>query len=561
MKHYETHLEKYIDFVIKGKVLVSKEIKRECIRTRNIIAMDDVELDIEECSIAVEWIERFCLLEDGKPIKLALWQKAFINSIFGIFFYEDEEVRDGDGAVLGVERVRKRLTQEVFLMVGSGNGKTALLSCINYYTMFGLGLNSPKLFIASNSHQQSKLCFDMTKTMLKKNKALLKKVSIKESLSEITIKSNDGYIRALSSKGNNHEGIKPDVVVFDEVHAFKDEKLVTDLKKNIVKNPNALMVEITTNGHVRGRYLDNRLDFLRAVTSERVDAKRTRAWIFEQDTKEEIFECINNAQKSNPQMGITISKNDLQTRLETALASRSEMASILAKNFNIPQLGFDMFFEAEECKTNIYDENELVGKVCVLGLDMALTTDLACLTFLTSDDEGNDLVKSYFFTHSEDIEQRSQKDKVDYKYFESIGELIVLDGNKIQEEKVYEFLVDKVRELQIKIALCGVDPMYASYIISELERIGGNGYVVSMNNAQRRLNSPTIQELKLDLSSKKIKFNSKLLEIHLAACVGNVDRNGDVTLIKKATNTRIDGAWSLVYARKAKYLYYKGGIR
>ena len=89
--------------------------------------------DKKKANKAIEWIEAHCFHTEGKlapgPLKLELWQKAFISCLFGI-----------------VNDKGQRQFQEVLLVVARKNGKSLLASGIAKYVWWEDGGYGAKVY-------------------------------------------------------------------------------------------------------------------------------------------------------------------------------------------------------------------------------------------------------------------------------------------------------------------------------------------------------------------------------------------------------------------------------
>jgi phage terminase large subunit-like protein len=115
-------LLEYID-KCKSKEII---IGRELMRMLNILLthFDDpnIKVDLTEAHKRIKFIETQCKHSEapyaGKPFILMLFQKAFIESIYAFYIY-DEELQ---------EWLRKY--QEILFLVARKNGKTPLISAL-----------------------------------------------------------------------------------------------------------------------------------------------------------------------------------------------------------------------------------------------------------------------------------------------------------------------------------------------------------------------------------------------------------------------------------------------
>jgi hypothetical protein len=106
----KTSLEKYIELVISGKIKACKWLKMEIFHLKELIEVNkNIEYDCYEAERSVKWIENYCRHYEGdqagEKIKLAIWQKAFLNSLFGFFHYESSEIMDDLGEIIEIKQI------------------------------------------------------------------------------------------------------------------------------------------------------------------------------------------------------------------------------------------------------------------------------------------------------------------------------------------------------------------------------------------------------------------------------------------------------------------------
>lgn len=126
-----------------------------------------------------------------KPLKLLLWQKAFIEVIYSFKKYSDE---------LG--RWIRRF-QDIMLLIARKNGKTTLMAA-DAHTDLRIGDGGQDIVCTSNDDRQASLLWNevdgMRKRIDPKGKWTHKNMSQIENL------TNDTKIFKLSSKTHNKDG-------------------------------------------------------------------------------------------------------------------------------------------------------------------------------------------------------------------------------------------------------------------------------------------------------------------------------------------------------------------
>ena len=581
-------------------------------RQREMLKLYDfVEEKGKHC---VEWIEKFCVITEGEnagqPVRLTLWEKWFIYSILCFYGNLDVETFDDDGNYIGKRKKYVRIVNDVLLLIGSGNGKTSLLAYMNAYFMYHDDFPSCKIYIGSNSYKQSRICFDTTLNVIRKNRALRKHASIRKSIGEIEIESLNSRLVAMSSDGSNLEGIIPAVLIVDEIHEMKTSAYCDNLRKS-TKREDFLIIEATTQGTVRGGYLDSRVEVadntLKGTSS--INEYRKFFAIFEQDSEEEIgLTNINVLKKSNPSLGVTVSVSILKDKIIEMMNDPSKKVTTLTKNFNIPQNPVTSYFSDVECRTKTFNEDIFYGAPVFLGLDMAYTrnptNDLTALKMLMVNPFTNEeYSKDFYFLPKWWEEEKKEdgqviiekndmviaKSKCDtnilynprqarygYQLYAERGDVVIVD-EKLIDELVEEFgeqarcdttgiTEDFIRfyiahlELKYNWILCkfGLDPNKAyklkAFAESNIVSTDGKPPVIPFRMEDKKNSNPIILSTKDIRKQGKVYNNNKLTELHFASAVAKTDQYGNITFTNPMYS-RKDGIIAEFSARSAYNVY------
>lgn len=594
--------KQYIDDVTKNKKYYSKEIvQMVALQKKMLKKYDFIEERGKKC---VDWIERFCILTEGEKagqkVKLLLWQKWFIYSILCFYGYLDVEEFNEDGEFIGVTKKYVRIVNDVLLVVGSGNAKTTLLGFLNAYFLFSNEFPSCKIYVGSNAYKQSRLCYDTTMNILRRNQILKKNVSFRNSIGEIEVVRNNSKLTAMSSDGANFEGIIPAVLIIDEIHAMKTSEYADNLRKS-TKRSDSLIIECTTEGTVRGGYLDNRIELAHNILSGNAEVENYRKFfaIFKQDSEEEILEAYRNNdikmyRKSNPSLGVAVSVEMLKGKVLDMLNDPSSKPIVLTKNFNIPQNPITSFYSERECKAKEFDEDIFYGAPVFLGLDMAYTrhpnNDLTCLEMMCVNPYTLEKYKKDFyflpkywleetrengkviFNKRDMLKAKSKVDtnilynprqkKYGYYLYAQRGDVVVIDEELIETlvsefgegarmdctGVTEDFMIYFIAHLELKyqwtICKFGLDPNKANKIEAmsnqSIPSLDGKPPAVKFRMEDKRISQPIIQQNKEDRANGKVFNNNRLTELHYAGVQAKEDQYGNITLTNP-TFSRKDG--------------------
>lgn len=561
--------------------------------------------------ICCEWIEKFCVLTEGenagKPVRLMLWEKWWIYSILCFYGDIDVEVFDNEGNYIGKQKKRVRVVNDALLVVASGNAKTSLLGFLNAYFLYGKEFPSCKIYIGSNSYKQSKICYDTTRNIILRNPKLRKYAKIRASIGEIEVERNHSKVTAMSSDGSNLEGIIPAVLEIDEIHEMKDSTYADNLRKS-TKREDFLIIETTTQGIVRGGYLDERIELATKSLSDQNEVENYRKFfaIFEQDSEDEIFSYkdVNVLRKSNPSLGIAVSVQLLKDKITEILNDNKRRAINLTKNFNIPQNPITSYFTEAECRTHRFNEDVFFNAPVFLGLDMAYTrnptNDLTCLEILMVDPvTNNEYCKDVYFLpkYWEDevkvedkldivvrdmVKEKSKLDsnvlynpkqaKYGYQLYANKGDVVIVneelveelvtefgeqarvDMTGITEEFVIYYIAHLEKKYNWTICKFGLDPNKASKIMSygdsNIPSLDGKKPMIKFRMEDKRNSNPIIISTKDIRKQGKVFNNNKLSELHFASAQAKEDRYGNITFVNPMYS-RKDGVIANLASRSA----------
>lgn len=577
---------------------------------RQKVMLQKYDFVAEKGKKACDWIEKFCILTEGErageKVKLLLWQKWFIYSILCFYGNIEVETFDEDGKFVGKSQKYSRIVNDVLLVVASGNAKTSLVGFINSYFLFSNEFPSCKIYIGSNAYKQSRLCFDTTANIIRRNSVLQKNAKIRVSIGEIEIPKTQAKITAMSSDGSNLEGIIPAVLVIDEIHEMKDNSYASNLRKS-TKRDDFLIIETTTQGTVRGGYLDERLELANTTLkgTATVDDYRKLFVIYEQDSVDEInLDDVITLKKSNPSLSVAVSVAMLKSKIVEMMNDESKKVSVLTKNFNIPQNPITSYFTETECRAKPFDENMFYNAPVFLGLDMAYTrtpeSDLPCLEMMMVNPiTEEEFCKDFYFlpkywereykengqvyTDKQDmVKYKSKEDsnilynprqnQYGYQKYADRGDLVIIDEKLIAElvsefgEQAQmdctgvteQFILFYLAHLELKyqwyICKFGLDPNKAAFIQAQsdlsIPSTDGKPPTIKFRMEDKKNSNPIILSTKEKRARGLVYNNNKLTELHFAAAQAKEDMYGNI-MFTNAQREKKDGVIANLAARSA----------
>lgn len=221
----------------------------------------------------IKFIELFCKHSKGKwagkPVVLELWQKAFIQALFG---FVDEETK--------LRKYKKGV-----LFVGRKNGKSTLASGLALYMLTKDGEDGAEIYAVATKKDQAKIVWEESKRMIKKSPELneLCKCRINGIYYDLT----ESIFKALASDSDSLDGLNSHCVLADEVHAWKDKNLQDVMFDSMSAREQPLFIEFSTMGKIRENVFDNDYEYITNILDDKITDETILPVVYELDKVDE----------------------------------------------------------------------------------------------------------------------------------------------------------------------------------------------------------------------------------------------------------------------------------
>lgn len=532
------YIKEYVEKIESGEIVVGKKIKKIYKKLLKESSNESLPFyfDEEKGNRPINFIETFCKQaegEIGKPIKLELFQKAYIQALFG-FIYRDTGLR--------------RFNETMFL-VGRKNGKTTMLSAIALYMMIADGEGSAECYSVATKKDQAFKAFKSACAMRAQSPEI--RAIVNKRRSDMYMPTTFSSFEPLSSDSDTLDGLNAHLVIIDELHAIKDRNLYDVMKQSTSSRRQPLVVMITTAGTVRECIFDDIYNYANNVLDEIVKDDSFLPVLYELDKTEE-WKDISCWAKANPGLGSIKQYKYLAEQVERAKNDTSSKRSTLCKDFNIRSnseekwLDFDTVNNEEK-----FDIEELRGTYAIGGADLSSTLDLTCATLIVLK-KGKIYVLQQYFIPEDTIEEKENDDKVPYKIWKERGLLTTCPGAKINYTAVTEWFIKMHYEYDISPLWIGYDRWGSTYWVDEMKE---NGFQIEQVIQGPQTMSNPMKQLEADLKEKKVIYNNNpILKWCLLNTAIEIDKNDNIRPVKgKKSKERIDGTVSLIDAYVVLY--------
>ena len=534
----------YNDLLQRGEIPAGRRIKAVYARlaAESLQPGGKYAFDEEKANRPIEFIERFCRHSKGEwagqPVRLELFQKAFIQALFG---FVDRET--------GLRRYR-----EAFFLVGRKNGKSTLLAGLALYMLIADGEGGAEVYSTATKYAQARLLFDECHNMVKQSPDLSR--HMKKRKSDLYYVPGMAKLQPLSRNSDSLDGLNASFVIMDELHGVKDRNLYEVMRQSQSARRQPLLVMITTAGTVRECIFDDMYNHACAVADGAITDDTFLPILYELDRRDEWMEP-DAWMKANPSLGAIKKRDDLTIKVQRAKQNPVELSGVLCKEFNIRETVQSAWlsFDAINC-TDTFDMEEFRGAYCIGGVDLSITTDLTCASLLMMK-RGSDkkYVAQMYWLPADSLQERVKRDKIPYdKWFER-GLLRLCAGNSISYSDVTQWFMDMVKQYELFPAWVYYDSYSARYFVEEMQMQGFN--MVRCIQGAKTLSLP-MQMLGTDLQAHRVNYNNNPI---LKWCLTNTgiqtDRNGNIVPVKnQSPKQRIDGTAALLDCYVGLYEHY-----
>lgn len=441
-----------------------------CTETRNIYKRMIEEMDDESLSFyfseargehAIEFIETFCRHYEGEHagevVRLELWQKAFVQNIFG-WMEKDTHYR----------RFR-----EYALEVPRKHGKSFLSGCIAAYMLVADGEPGAQVYSAANKLDQAKIVYNVAKAIVEQSPELAALVrSTREGLSFGMTRS---IMKPLPNESKSLDGLNIHFACIDEIHESRDRNLYDVLKQGCKARRQPLIGCITTSGFFREGLYDALHEYWTNVANGVVKDDRIFPVIYKLDAEEE-WTNEDMWYKANPGLGTIKSLQQLRDDVERAKNDDSYRPTLLVKDFNIKQNQVESWLAyADIVNETEVDPKYLDRSYAIGGCDLSATVDLTCATLLIRkpDDENVYVLQQYFLPQSKlDKVEGSNAQEAPYRIWAENGWLTVCEGTQVNYSDVTQWFVKMVKDHNIRPLWICYDRALAGYWVEEMESYG-----------------------------------------------------------------------------------------
>lgn len=555
-RDYAAIARQYAGDVVAGRIPAGKYIRLQCERFIGELvrsASDDFpyRFDVAKAARPCRFVERLphtkgLWARQKKRLVLEPWQIWNICVVFG-WVHKAGTQKD-------TRRFRRWL-----LVVPRKNGKSAIASGIALYMLCADNEYGAEVYSGATNEVQAWEVFRPARLMVTKLKALKDKFGI-QLLAKQLLRPEDGS-RMETIIGNPGDGQSPSCSIHDEYHEHPDDSQVDTMITGMGARDQPLQLLITTAGENLGgpcyaMILEQR-ERLAGIGHNGGPPLEDDTFFAEYSIDEEDdWKSEAALRKANPNIGISVGLEYLLARQRDAIATPRKRAIFKTKHLNLWVAAKAAYFDVEAWRRCVDKTipvkfgdaaqlERLVGRRCILSLDLASKVDIAAIEYLFPP-IGPRATKAdpYIRLGRYFLPTKAVEDVSAYQGWDAQGLLDVNEGNITDFEEI-EIAIDEARRI-FDVETIAYDPAQATMLVNKLVKEGApvlevRPTVVNFSDPMKQLDAFMRAEL-------IAHAGCPVMEWQVANVVAQLDAKDNVYPRKPRIEAKIDNPVALIAA-------------
>ena len=558
------------DAVIRGEIPVCETISMEMNRIDALIENPGVWYDDQAIQGFINYCENELTLTNGDDLHLLDSFKLWAEQIFGWYYFVDRSIYepdpDGHGGHYVNKRIKKRLINRQYLIVGRGAAKTMYASCIQSFFL-NVNTSTTQQSTTAPTVRQADEVLSPIRTSIARARGPLMQFLTEGSMQNTTGSKADRIKLASTKKGiqnfltnslleivpmsiDKFQGRRDKIVTIDEwLSGDVREDVVGAAAQGASKNDDYLIVAISSEGTVRNGPGDTiKMELMNILKGDYKDIHTSIFW-YRLDSIDEVADP-SKWLKANPNLDKTVTYETYQTEVERAENNPAVRNDTLAKRFGIPLEGYTYYFTYEE--TLPHRRRDFWQMPCALGADLSQGDDFCAFTFLFPLPKGAFGIKTRNYITELTLGKLPSAMRFKYEEFIKEGSLIVMPGTVLDMMQVYEDLDGYIADVEYDVRCFGYDPYNAKDFVERWVNENGPFGVEKVIQGAKTESVP-LGELKKLAEQRLLLFDEELMTYTMGNCIAMEDTNGNRKLLKKRYEHKIDAVAAMMDA----YVAYK----
>ncbi|MHB0798268.1 terminase large subunit [Bacillus thuringiensis] len=543
------YADKYANNVMRNKKKYPKSIILAVERYKKWKKRKDIWFDVDRANEMLDFVQSFIRHVKGplagQLMELELWEMFVFANMYG-WYHKNEKGKT------------VRVIRESYVQVPKKNGKTIIAAGALLYAMYGELELGADCYCAASDYEQAQNAAEPIAQAIENSEPLARHTQIYKGVNGTVSGAMYRYsingiayqnkFKVLTKNTKGLEGKNPYFVLNDELHAQENMDMYDNLKSAQISREQPIMLNISTAG--------------KGASSVGMRVYKYAKLVLENDDDDSLFVAIWEPNKNydwedrkvwamvNPNIGVSVTMEQLEIEFKKAKQSAHSKAEFLSKHLNVFVNSADNYFEHDQVQhVLVEDLGDLTGEICYLGLDLSKTTDLTCvsLNFPSHNEEGRSIikVKQMYFLPNDNIDFKEKEDNVPYTYMVERGFATFCDGKMIDQDQVMEYIVECMDLYDVQ--QINYDPAMSQKLIEKLENLGLE--CIAVNQYPNVMNA-MLDDSEILIYEKRLITDNPLFVYCALNVVVVTNINGMKAPSKRQSKKKIDGFVAFLVAHK-----------
>lgn len=436
-----------------------------------------------------------------------------------------------------------RRFRTIVIFVPRKNGKSIIGGGVGAYMFVADGEFGAEVYSGATTEKQAWEVFRPAKLMIERTPELRDHYGVEVNASNMC-RMEDGS-RFEPVIGKPGDGSSPSCAIVDEYHEHQDSTLFDTMETGMGAREQPVILVITTAGSSIGGPCHQLVRDAERMLEGVIERPDLWAMLYTIDPGDD-WTSEEALIKANPNHGISINGDFLLARQRDAMQSASKQATFRTKHLNEwvgaknAWLNMLRWKEAPPRKSL----QELEGRRCIIGLDLASKIDIAGNILLFPPVDGDPFwhVHGRYYLPEARVIEELDGNTSRYREFDALGLLTLTDGEVID----FEVIKDDLREFagRFDIEAVSYDPWQATQLAQEMEAEGLP--MVEIRQTVQNISEPMKELEALTLRRLLAHGDCPILTWMASNVLAKLDVKDNIYPNKERPENKIDGIVALI---------------